>query len=354
VSRRHEGAYTIPENLGYPLNTSSDDFSLVLDNGARRGLFASNRPGGVGYDDIYNFAVKSFFITGKTVERNETIKPIGNVKVIVNDVEGTPIDSTYSDDAGFFHVDLDFDKSYQFSASKKGFSWIDTITYSTRTRALGMDSIVLPLWKNAMFAKGIIYSNETQDKLSEAVVTLRNVTDGTVDSMATSQTGTYNFLVKPNKKYVVEATKEGFIAREFELNTAGITQGDLLNDMVLEEVFLEKIIVQFDFEKWDIKPQHYAALDEVARVMKRNKKYHLHIGAYADSHGTHEFNLDLSNKRAREVVLHLESRGIDRGRITATGFGEELLLNQCSNGVICSEEEHAKNRRAELKVQLTK
>src|SRR6478609_118317 len=74
--------FTSPENLGFPLNTSHDDFSLVMDPSGRKGLFSSNRDGGDGYDDIYSFEVKSFFVVGKTVERNDSSKVIPNVKVV--------------------------------------------------------------------------------------------------------------------------------------------------------------------------------------------------------------------------------------------------------------------------------
>jgi len=41
-------------------------------------------------------------------------------------------------------------------------------------------------------------------------------------------------------------------------------------------------------------------------------------------------------------------QGIDRSRLTAKGYGETQLVNGCSNGVPCSEEEHQKNRRSEF------
>ena len=50
-------------------------------------------------------------------------------------------------------------------------------------------------------------------------------------------------------------------------------------------------------------------------------------------------------------MKYLEAHGISLSRMTAIGFGEELMVNKCSNGVICHEDDHAKNRRAELKVQ---
>jgi outer membrane protein OmpA-like peptidoglycan-associated protein/tetratricopeptide (TPR) repeat protein len=352
VTHRTKMGWSNPENLGYPLNTSGDDFAIVLDPGGRKGMFSSNRAGGAGYDDIYSFEVKSFFVIGKVIEQNQSGKLVSNAKITILDEKHHPIDTLSTDERGYFLADLPFDQSFLFTATKTGYAAIDTFAYSTHTRTLGHDSVVLSLWKHSLFAKGIIYSNESQSKMADVVVTLKNTTDGTVDSIHTSKSGDYNFVLKPNKKYHITAARDGFIPHEFVLNTTGIKTGDLLNDILLEEVFLEKVVVQFDFEKWNIKPAFLTGLEEVARVMKKSKKYHLHIGAYADSQGTHEFNLELSNKRAAAVVKYLLDKGVDKTRITSIGFGEQLLLNSCSNGVDCSDEEHAKNRRAELKVQL--
>ena len=121
-----------------------------------------------------------------------------------------------------------------------------------------------------------------------------------------------------------------------------------------KEVFMEKVALQFDFDKWEIKKEYNSQIEDLVKILKRNPKSHIHIGAYADAHGTHEYNQTLSDKRAKSVVTFFESHGIETIRMTAIGFGEELHLNNCSNGVDCTKEEHARNRRAELKVQLWK
>lgn len=354
VSRKKDAYFSSPENLGFPLNTSSDDFALVMDGSGRKGMFSSNREGGIGYDDIYSFHVKSFFVVGKVIERDDSTKTVPDAKISVMDEKYQVIDSATSDANGNFYFDLAFDREYNFSASKEGFTWLDSLQFSTNTRALGRDSILIPLWKHALFAKGTVYSNETQDKLQDVILTLENLTDGGVDSLITNLTGAYNFLVMPNKKYRIRAQKEGFIPREFELNTTSLRNGDLLNDFVLEEVFMEKVVVQFDFDKWEIKGEYNPQLENLARILKRNTRSHIHIGAYADAHGTFEYNQMLSDKRANRVLKFFESQGIETKHMTAIGFGEELHLNNCSNGVNCSKEEHARNRRAELKVQLWK
>lgn len=350
VSRKKSGAWATPENLGFPLNSMADDFSLIMDQSGRRGMFSSNRSSGAGYDDIYSFNAKYFSVVGRTVDKLDTSKFIPEAKILATDTDGQWSHSIVSNDQGFFYLDVPFDKALRLIGEKAGYTGLDTLHYSTHMRTIGRDSIVVKLWEHSLFAKGIIYSNESQDKLQDAIVVIKNLTDGRIDSIQTKD-GSYNFLLSPNKKYLISAFRKGFIPREFELNTRGIMNGSLVNDMVLEEEFTEKIVIQFDFEKWDIKPENYSALDKIAKHMVRNKKYHLHVGAYADSRGTHEFNLDLSNKRAKEVVKYLAVHGVSNTRITAIGFGEELLLNRCSNGVICADEEHALNRRAELKVQ---
>lgn len=350
VSRKRNDLWAAPENLGFPLNSTSDDFSLIMDPDGRHGMFSSDRSGGLGYDDIYSFTAKSFSIVGRTVDKLDPSKPVSTVRVTVTDDAGQWTNQVVSNERGYFYLDVPFDRSFRFSGEKPGYDWLDTLNFSTHTRAIGRDTILLKLWDHSLFAKGTIYSNESQEKLSDAVVVIKNLTDNLQDSVVTTD-GSYSFELKPNKKYSISAHRDGFIPREFELNTKGIMTGSLLNDMVLEEEFKEKFVIQFEFDKWDIKPESHASLNEAVRALLRNKKYHLHVGAYADARGTHEYNLELSNKRASEVLKYFEAHGVSATRITAIGFGEELVLNRCSNGVVCHDDEHAKNRRAELKVQ---
>jgi outer membrane protein OmpA-like peptidoglycan-associated protein len=60
--------------------------------------------------------------------------------------------------------------------------------------------------------------------------------------------------------------------------------------------------------------------------------------------------MDLSQRRAQAAVDYIITKGIDRERLVAKGYGESLLINGCTNDVECSEEEHQKNRRTEFKV----
>ncbi len=66
VTRNINGKWSPPENLGSPLNSSYDDFALILARDSASGLFSSNRPGGEGNDDIYSF---------RKIRINPTITP---------------------------------------------------------------------------------------------------------------------------------------------------------------------------------------------------------------------------------------------------------------------------------------
>lgn len=77
----------------------------------------------------------------------------------------------------------------------------------------------------------------------------------------------------------------------------------------------------------------------------------IELGSHTDSRRNSDLNLDLSKKRAKSAVNYFLRKGeILDSRVVFKGYGENILLNKCSNGVECTEEEHAINRRTELKI----
>ncbi len=74
------------------------------------------------------------------------------------------------------------------------------------------------------------------------------------------------------------------------------------------------------------------------------------IESHTDMRGTRRDNQDLSDRRAKAVTDYLISKGINPSQLYAKGYGESRLLNKCSDGVVCSEAEHAVNRRTTFRV----
>jgi len=87
----------------------------------------------------------------------------------------------------------------------------------------------------------------------------------------------------------------------------------------------------------------------LVNVLRRNPIV-IELSSHTDSRGKDDYNMELSQKRAQSAVDYIISRGIKPSRISATGYGETILKNECSNDVKCSESQHQENRRTEFKV----
>ena len=72
--------------------------------------------------------------------------------------------------------------------------------------------------------------------------------------------------------------------------------------------------------------------------------------AHTDAKAGFEYNLNLSQERADNVMAYLIGRGINPNRLEAVGYGESKLINHCADGIVCSEEQHQRNRRVEFRV----
>jgi len=103
--------------------------------------------------------------------------------------------------------------------------------------------------------------------------------------------------------------------------------------------------VLFSTGKWDLKAGAMAKLDQIAEAL-RGKEQPMVVLGHTDNVGTHDLNMDLSQKRANSVRDYLISRGIPQDLISAQGKGPDVPVSD--NGSI---EGRASNRRVEIVVQ---
>jgi outer membrane protein OmpA-like peptidoglycan-associated protein len=102
--------------------------------------------------------------------------------------------------------------------------------------------------------------------------------------------------------------------------------------------------ILFDSNKADIKPESKPALEEIAKLLKKESDLKLHVVGHTDNVGGYEFNLNLSKRRADAVVAALvKEYGIAANRLTANGVAYLSPI-----AVNTNEEGRAKNRRVEL------
>jgi outer membrane protein OmpA-like peptidoglycan-associated protein len=104
--------------------------------------------------------------------------------------------------------------------------------------------------------------------------------------------------------------------------------------------------VTFDVDRWDVKPQFYAVLDDVGRTLGSYNQTYIDVLGHTDTTGSHEHNQRLSERRAASVADYLAARGVDRARMATRGFGETAPLYMPDD----TDAKKAANRRVEIKV----
>ncbi|QDW22507.1 OmpA family protein [Flavobacterium sp. KBS0721] len=319
-------SYGAPQNLGTSINTEGKEtFPYVTSENEI--YFASDGHPGLGGLDVF---------VGN-IEDNGTISNIQNV--------GSDINSPKDDFA--YNIDPVSRRGY-FSSNKDGGQGSDDIYKFLETRKLQCIQTL----------EGIITDLNTTAVLPGTKVTLY---EGTTmkNSTVSDKDGYYTFTVECGKTYNVRAEKEEYTTREvtvtigkltgktslpiaLEKSTCKVTIGDDLG-----KCFGIKIIY-FDLDKSNIRTEAALDLEKILDVLNNNPTMKLDIRSHTDSRATHQYNAALSNRRAKSTIDWLVKNGVAKNRLTGKGYGETQLVNGCSDGVQCSEEEHQMNRRSEF------
>ncbi|HHH49848.1 MAG TPA: hypothetical protein ENK52_02585, partial [Saprospiraceae bacterium] len=200
-------------NMGYPLNTISDDFGIIFDEEGKEGYFTSNREGGVGFDDVYAFR-KSAAIMEVLVYDEATKEPIPGASV-VNDCTGNTM---MTDSEGKITFDMKLDQCCNFAASME--DYMDNAKEGcTKGAEMGQKIIVeIPLKKVVEFNLDVLVVDQTTGKPIEgAIVKLTNDCEGVApEPITTDSTGTVSFELAEDCCYTVAATKDGYFGSPVE------------------------------------------------------------------------------------------------------------------------------------------
>ena len=108
--------------------------------------------------------------------------------------------------------------------------------------------------------------------------------------------------------------------------------------------------IYYDYDKADIRTDAAFILNDLYQVLISNPTLEIELSSHTDSRGSDSYNQKLSQRRANSAVQYLIDKGIAASRLVAKGYGETRLVNQCANGVTCSDEQHQANRRTEIEV----
>jgi len=203
--------------------------------------------------------------------------------------------------------------------------------------------------------EGVAIDRITGKPLPGTIVSLTKA-DGTVISVQTDSLGRYKFSLDSDEEYNIKGAKTDFRNAETEnISSVGLNKSTVLKkDLILDPIEINKEIkienIYYDLDKSEIRADAAVELDKLVKIMKENPSIWIELGSHTDSRANDKYNLKLSQARAEAAVKYIVSRGVDRQRIAAKGYGETKLLNECVNGKNCTEEQHQQNRRTEFKI----
>ena len=325
VDIKEDGTFSEAKNLGPKINTIEKEMFPYI--GKDNILYFSSN-GHPGYGELDIFASKIF--------DNSVSQPI-NLDEPVN---------SYHDDFAFI-IDDQRDRGF-FSSNRKEGKGDDDIYSFLASPGLYIHC--------EQVITGVIRSESSGDLLPGAKVVLLDE-DGTEISTTTADSSGSYVLTGAlcDTDVTVIASMERYLNDEHEITTVNdIDAAPYLLNFNLPDQFISNRVnintIYLDFDKFDIRPDAAKELNKVVQVMNEYPELLIEAGSHTDSRGKDSYNMKLSERRAKSTVDYIVSKGISADRIEYKGYGETQLVNQCSNGVKCSKEEHQLNRRTEFTI----
>lgn len=298
--------WSIPENIGHPINTPDDDIYFVVTGDGRYAYYSSNKPGGYGEKDLYRIT----FL-------------------------GPEKEPAFQAPALYTSHKLD---------SKKAF-------------------IEIKAKSEQFLLQGTVTNGISQEGVLSKIHIINSSTNKRVKIIETHPDGSFATLLSPNESYAITATGNEFtidskniknasendeIEMNFELFPPTANELSAGNSFTLRNIYFDFNEANLDHVAFNSQSQ--IELDLLAQFLKKNPTIIIELSGHTDSRGKASYNLELSGKRALISKEYLIAQGIDERRIKASGYGEyrpevteeEIKLLKSKE---LKEEAHQRNRR---------
>lgn len=324
VERQTDGSWGAPQNAGNVINSAGDElFPAVYGS---KLYYASDGFAGMGGLDVY-------VVEGE----RSTFRNRRNMRYPLNSA---------GDDFAYVVMADDDDAFYGYLSSN-------------RKDGIGGDDIYSFCFEKPkvnITLQGTVYDKATNLTLAETRVSLIGDDGAVVGRKISDAQGTFDFQLVKGKTYTLLGEKNGYMGDPV-LISASQPKADTV---VRSNIYLsamktigDKFVLEnlyYDFDKANIRPDAALVLDKLVNAMRDNPTMKVELSSHTDSRGSDKYNMRLSDRRAKSALEYVVSRGIERSRIVAKGYGESRLINACRNGVKCTAAEHQANRRTEVEV----
>ncbi|WP_410501052.1 OmpA family protein, partial [Flavobacterium beibuense] len=309
VEIKGDNSYGKPENLGPKVNTEGRE-SFPYITADNKLFFASEGRKGFGGYDVYMIDLAN---NGEAINLGEPI-------------------NTAKDDFSF------------------SFNTAQNVGFFASNR-LGSDNLYMAIPICGVQAIVTVRDSKTGKVIPAGKVAILDDRNNVIETRTTDDSGTVSYEVDCDTPYIIQASAEGYKTENFPVDK---TKGGKVNVMADLEPLQDLIVgdrvvlneIYFEYDKSNITQEAASELNKLVDVMKSYPNMVIEAQAHTDSRGSDEYNLKLSDERAKAVVQYVASQGISRARISGKGYGESQPKVNCGDN--CTEEQHAINRRNEF------
>ena len=368
--------WTLPGNLGPPVNTSSKETQPSLSADGRTLYYASDRPGGKGGLDLWICKRNDDGTWQTPVNLGDSINTLGDeMSPFIHHDNNTLYFSSDS------HIGMGGFDLFVARRNEKGiFDTIRNLGYPINTsgdevglivnakgnmayyasdmnKENGKDIFQFELYEEARpeevsYLKGQVFDQNSLKRL-KARFELYNLGDGNLVNQSESdeRTGEFLLCIPTNRNYMLNVTRPGYLfySDNFALNGIHHLDEPFLKDIPLKPIEAGEIVILknifYETDSFTLKTESKYELDKIVNFLQYNLSIRIEISGHTDNIGTSDYNQALSENRAKSVVDYLTEKGILIQRLSYKGYGisQPIDTNETEAG-------RANNRRTELKI----
>jgi outer membrane protein OmpA-like peptidoglycan-associated protein len=387
ASNKVDGKWQTPVKLDAGVNEEgySSQQPFISADGKQL-LFASDKPGGQGKFDIWSAKIGSDFKTGKSSNLGATINTKDDEQAPFYHQQTKTLVFASNGRVGMGGFDL-----FQAKGSVDA-PWAEPINMGAPINSVKDDIYFYnnngsKLLKNAYissdrasvcclelfsadktykkYVSGVVSDCNTNLPLEGATISATDKATGKVIliSQLTSAQGQYLFERENNQAITINANKQGYNIASIDVASVADDIDTLYNVKLCQTPIIidtpkiippapKKMYAHFDFNHYDLnEKESIAVLDTLAALLKREARLSLELDGYTDEIGSLEYNIKLSENRAKACMDYLIKAGIDASRLTIKGFGKCCpIMPETTPDGKDNPEARKVNRRVEFKI----
>jgi outer membrane protein OmpA-like peptidoglycan-associated protein/tetratricopeptide (TPR) repeat protein len=288
-----DGRWTLPVNVGHPINTPGDDVFFTLAANGQRGYYSSRKKDGYGSHDLYMI---TFLQASKPLKQHR-----------------------------------------------------EPMLLAWNSRSV-LPALAPVIEQNTVLEGKIL--DETTLSPMQATIEITDNTSGELLASFESGTssGAYLISLKPGKNYGITVNSPDYMFHSENFNIPEDAEARKINkDILMKKMEVgTKIVLNnifFDFNKASLRKESVGELERLARLMNESPSLRIEISGHTDNVGSDAYNLKLSGERAKAVVDYLQRKGISMNRMVYKGYGKKQPVADNSTA-----EGRQLNRRTEFEI----